>query len=429
MINLYSKNEFLNIHDDSKVLNEGLFNFIGKLFNTISTYIKKIKGGQEIQDIYNKYLKKINDDIKKKVQVDFSLTAEDQLKTTTTTTTAAVTTTVTTTVSPSTTTVTTTLPATTEVKKESLSVKVHLKNILNEADVSTAINTVKNTVNQAKSSISPNQDTKEAGTNVKLTIAALKGKANLIQQIIDTNAEVARNEMNRVLSKYGGQAKNPKLAIIIGNKIDEFKLAFLNAKIKIYDAGGDKTSSLAVAKNRDILSKQLDEKWKNLSKEQNTQTTDLKIGDTVKFHSDSLNKDVEEKIIKIDGDTLTFNSDKGEFTKKKTDVTKIQPIVNNNEKQTDKNTEIPVEKPAENQQSNFKAGDKISWTPNGDSKEIIRTITKVDGDKLTFKEGDKPDGRDMTKKSSDVKKIEAKPASAQVQTTKPEQSKPTSTTY
>jgi len=417
MRNLYSKNEFLNIHNDSKSINEGIFSFIGKLFNTISTYIKKVKGGQEIQDIYVKYLKKINDDIKKKVQVDLNLTAEGQINSTTTTTSSVATSPskISAPAAPSTVSsdkqTTTNNSSENDVKKESNKVRVHLKNKLNEADVATAVNNVankvndvKNTINQAKETIAPSTETKEAGTNIKMTISALKDKAKLIQQIIDADAEVAKNEMNRVLAKYGGQEKNPKLATIIANKVDEFKLAFLNAKIKIYDAGGDKTASIEVAKNRDILSKQLDEKWKNLSKEQQSgQSTDLKIGDTVKFHSDALNKDVEEKIIKVEGDTLTFNGTNGEFTKKKTDVTKIQPA------------EKPAEKPVKTE---YTEGDKISWTPDGGNQEIIRTITKVDGDTLTFKEGDKPDGKDMTKKAENVKKIEAKPAAAQVKETK-----------
>jgi len=427
MRNLYSKTEFLNIKNDINPINEGLFNFIGKLFSNISTYIKKVKGGQEIQDIYNKYLKKINDDIKKKVQVDLNLTAEVQINSTTKTTTP------TTTIEPvASSTTNDTKPADTEVKKESNTVRVHLKNKINEADVATAVdkatnavNTVKNTVNQAKEAISPGTEAKEAGTNVKMSISALKGKANLIQQIIDADAEVAKNEMNRVLAKYGGAEKNPKLTTIIANKVDEFKLAFLNAKIKIYDAGGDKTSSLAVAKNRDVLSKQLDEKWKNLSKEtpadaSSEQSTDFKIGDTVKYHSDSLNKNVEEKIIKVEGDKLTFNGANGEFTKNKSEVTKNNTTETPVEKPVEKPSEKPVEKPVEKPSEPivFKEGDRISWTPEGQDKEIIRTITKVEGDKLTFKEGDKTEGKDMTKKSSDVKKIEAKTAASQVQPAK-----------
>jgi len=376
MKNLYSKNEFVNLRSEEQLINEGLFNMIGKLFSKITNYIKKIKGGQEVENIYNKYLAKIDEDIKKKTQVDLSLTAEEQLKNQSTKNNVNPVTTTTTTVS------------------TNESVRVHIKNKLNEADV---INSIKNAANTVKDTIAPDSDTEktEAETNVKMTIQALKDKGKLMQQIIDTNAEIAKNEMNRVLTKYGGSAKNPKLAIIIANKIDQFKLAFLNAKIKIYDNGGDKSASLAVAKDRDILSKQLDEKWNKLS-EPDKKIEDLKVGDTVKYMSKTQNKEVEEKIIKIDGDILTFNGAKGEFTKNKNEVTKSQPAAQ------------PAAQPVA--PTEYKVGDKITWTSEADKKVYTRTLTKVDGDTLTFKEGDNPDGKELTKKAENVKKVEAQPA-------------------
>ena len=78
MKNLYSREEFKNLHE-SEMTNEGLFQFLGKMFNKAKTYIKKIKGAQEIEDIYNKYIKIIDDEFKKKAQVDLGLTSEEQL--------------------------------------------------------------------------------------------------------------------------------------------------------------------------------------------------------------------------------------------------------------------------------------------------------------------------------------------------------------
>ena len=83
MKNLYSKNEFIKLLEQNKSndneLNEGLFQFLNNMYNKISTYAKKIKGGQKIEDIFNKYIKIIDDEFKKKVNVDLGLSAEEQL--------------------------------------------------------------------------------------------------------------------------------------------------------------------------------------------------------------------------------------------------------------------------------------------------------------------------------------------------------------
>lgn len=388
MKNLYSKNEFLNTKTNNYSINEGLFNFLGNLFNKISTYIKKVNGGAEIEQIYHKYLAKIDNDIKTKIQVDLSLSAEEQLN------------------------------------KNKQQVKVNTNAPTNSGNTNVSVPTNSGNTNVSTNSGNTNEtirvylrdninEATEAETNVKLTLQALKDKGKLIQQIIDTNVENAKNEMNRVLAKYGGAEKNLKLSIIIANKIDEFKLAYLNAKVKIYNAGGDKTQAVAVAKDRDALSKKLDEKWSNLSK-QTQQKIEYKVGDTVKFKSDSLGKDVEDKIIKVDGDTLTFNGKNGEYTKKISDVSKVQQTTTQQTTNTTttQQTTTPVSSPSATE---FKVGDRISWTPDGATQEITRTVTKVDGDILSFKEGDKQDGKEQTKKSSNVKKVEAKNAATQVE--------------
>ena len=71
MKNLYTKNEFLTIVDDYDMINEGFFDFIGKMFNKARNYINKVKGGKEIDLIYKKYVALIERDIKKNDRTRF----------------------------------------------------------------------------------------------------------------------------------------------------------------------------------------------------------------------------------------------------------------------------------------------------------------------------------------------------------------------
>ena len=87
MKNLYSKNEFLKVREDlmlnegliSKIqLNEGFFGFMGKMLGKIKNQISKTKGGKEVEAIYQKYIKIINDQIKKKTGVGLELGTQGQ---------------------------------------------------------------------------------------------------------------------------------------------------------------------------------------------------------------------------------------------------------------------------------------------------------------------------------------------------------------
>jgi len=61
MKNLYSKNEFLTLHKEGEMINEG---FIGKIFKglwgSVMKLANKIKGSKEINEIYDKYKKEID---------------------------------------------------------------------------------------------------------------------------------------------------------------------------------------------------------------------------------------------------------------------------------------------------------------------------------------------------------------------------------
>lgn len=257
MKNLYSREEFKNLHE-SEMTNEGLFQFLGKMFNKAKTYIKKIKGAQEIEDIYNKYIKIIDDEFKKKAQVDLGLTSEEQLNAQKAKETGK--------------------PVEqqesgeqqkpVDVKQES--VRVRVKNKLYEAG---ELDAIKNSENEGTGDKAENS---ENDKNVKMTADALKKKQSALQNILNLYQQKALREMENVLKKMGGREKNPKLAIVIDNKKDEFRLAFLNAEITAFENGGDKSAAQKLANERNKLAKSLDAKWQNLDKA-NTVDLDVKI--------------------------------------------------------------------------------------------------------------------------------------------------------
>jgi len=281
MKNLYTKNEFLTRLTDDEMINEGLFNFLGKMYNKAKGYINKIKGGKEIQKIYDEYLKLIQQEFKKRAHVNLQLSAEEKL-------------------SPA-------KPADTEVKKDEKTPKgvanpaienssYDNSDILNEAAPGEVddVNTDQEAINKA-------EDKKLASTeknvNIKLTGKALSAKKKVLDEILKLYQTKALKQMNNVLLRMGGKEKNPKLAIIIDNKKDEFLLAFYNAQIKALEQGGDKVAANKLSVERNKLAKSLDARW-NLDKEQ---TANLEInGQTYKTGTPyRYNKDGEIKTIQL----------------------------------------------------------------------------------------------------------------------------------
>lgn len=233
MKNLYTKNEFLAFRNE-EVINEGFFNFIGKMFNKAKSYINKIKGGKEIEAIYQKYIKIIEQEFKKKAQVDLHLGAEEQITSKQ-------------------------QPANQPEKQQPATAKESL-NILNEEQA----------VVQAPEVKTNEPENKENQSNVKMTGNTLKKKKAALENILKLYQDKALKEMQAILTKMGGQEKNPKLAIIIDNKKDQFRLDFLNAEIKSLEQGGDKTTANQLATERNKLAKSLDARW-NLEKVENVE--------------------------------------------------------------------------------------------------------------------------------------------------------------
>jgi hypothetical protein len=220
MKNLYTKSEFLNLNKYEN-LNEGIFQFIGKMFNKAKSYINKIKGGKEVDKIFNDHLKLIDEEIKKKIGVSLNLSAEEQL-----------------------------------VKKESMNLITEQDNAPTVDDNTEDGNNNSNAQSNGDSNAQSSDD-----SNLKLTAKTLREKQKLIEEIINNHKNTALRLMDQVLQKMGGAENNPKLKVIIDNKKDEFRLKFLNAQIAALDKGGDKVSANKLASERNNLAKSLEARW------------------------------------------------------------------------------------------------------------------------------------------------------------------------
>lgn len=203
-------NTFLNSKKYEIELNEGLFDMFKKLFNKINQYVIKTKGGKEVDAIYQKYIKKIGQEFVKLGLTELNIGDS-------------------------------TMPI-----KETIYISKY-NNFLNEANEQV-------------------EDSEELEKNKSTTIQMLKQKSQTINKIIELYKEKALKEMNAILNKYGGSDKNPKLAIIINNKKDQFNLDVLNAKVAYLEKAGDKSLINTVRIERDKLSKQLNAQWQGFDK-------------------------------------------------------------------------------------------------------------------------------------------------------------------
>lgn len=199
-------------------MNEELFGAIGKffsnLFKNIKEKIKKVKGGNEIEAIYSKYIKQINDQFSKQAGVDLNISAGESLDKKATD-----------------------AKPKEEVKKEGFSYLTG-ERIYEEADAADA----------------------------KMAVETLKKKKAVLDQIVAKLKEMALKEMDAVLKKMGGAAENPQLEIIINSKKDQFDLDYMNAQISYLEKSGDKTQIPNIAKQRDQISKKIEKQFANIDK-------------------------------------------------------------------------------------------------------------------------------------------------------------------
>lgn len=248
-------NDFINNN-----INEGLFSWLGKMFKKAAEKYRKVQGGNEIKSIHDKYMKLIEDEIKKQANVDLEFSGEEKSKE--------------------------------QQKKSVQTVEKFILDynnfILNEAEVQTP--TVQNKVDDKTNPNDKNTpeqnktddktDTKEQNVDKTLSSDTLKKKSQIIQKIIDINVNKALKEMDNVLQKKGGAEKNPQLKVLIDLQKDEFQMAYLNAQVKYLEKSGDKNAINKIAAERNKLAKTLDAKYNTLDK---TESINIKTEDGREF--------------------------------------------------------------------------------------------------------------------------------------------------
>jgi hypothetical protein len=148
---------------------------------------------------------------------------------------------------------------------------------------------------------------------------------------------MALREMDVVLKKYGGGAKNPQLDIIITAKKNQFDLDFMNAQINWLEKAGDKTESINISKQRDVIAKKIEADYKDFDSKKAIQykegdevvykLKDFKQEEWNKLSADQKSKTEEapankyvgvNKIDKIEGDKFTLLDKDGKPTIQKT---------------------------------------------------------------------------------------------------------------
>jgi hypothetical protein len=341
-------------------VNEEIFGAIGKffsnLFKNIKQKINKVKGGQEVEEIYNKYLTKIQQEIKKAAGVELNLSAATKT----------------------------------------------------EADAKAKADAEKKTKPEAKKENQNHISNKykkifEAEADTKLEADKLKQKKEIIQQIVDKMKTMALKEMDAVLKKFGGAAENPQLEIVITAKKDEFELAFLNAQVDFLEKAGDKTQVAEVVKKRDAVSQKVQKQYKELD-----------AAKAVKYEEDDEIIYLKKDKTKEDWGKLSDDEKKkpqegkakelvsvGTYVSKEGDKVKIKDA---DGETAEIASDRMVGKVESNKEMKFKEGDEVTWTSK-DGKEITKKIERAEKGKYYFT---KDDGEEFFKKEADLKAVEKK---------------------
>lgn len=241
--------------------------------------------------------------------------------------------------------------------------------------------------------------------NTKLAVDTLKKKKAVMDQIVQKMKAMALKEMDAVLAKYGGAAKNPQLKIIINTKKDQFEMDYLNAQIGYLDKAGDKTLVAEITKQRDVLSKKIEDEFKDFD---TAKVINYEVGDEViyllkdkKPEEYDKNKKPEDqkaivgvhKISKIDGDNFTLEDDKGEPTITKTGAEimgKVEGGQDQKEEYKVGDTVIYLLKDKKKEDFEALSDDEKKKPNEGKATEIVgvKKIKKVEGDKITFLDKD-----------------------------------------
>lgn len=242
----------------------GLNKLIGNLFKKAKAYLNKIKGGQEIEAIYKKYLKIINDQFTSQAKVDLNILAANELGEGN--------------------------QPQPEVKKTDGSEKSPAP-----TSTTTENQSVSNNYKSFKLIKEDENTTQETDTDTdsKTKIENLKSKKSLLEQIIKKNKEIALKEMDNILKKYGGSAANPQLSIIINTKKDQFDLDFMSAQISYLEKAGDKTIINDYVKQRDAIANKIQNDIKNID---NVKAIEIKTGEKYIYKRDGYKEEEWKKL-------------------------------------------------------------------------------------------------------------------------------------
>jgi hypothetical protein len=262
---------------NSEPINEEFLGAIGKwlgnMFKKAQENIRKTKGGEEIEVIYKKYLKMINDSFQKQANVTLNLGAAVDAK----------------------------------AKKEKAPKEEAPKEEAPKEEVTT-----EGKINEATYS----------EKDVTMSPETLKEKKAVMDQIVLKMKEMALKEMDSVLKKYGGSSKNPKLQVIIDVKKSQFDLDYMNAKISYLESAGDESMKKIVEKERDAIAKVIAGEWKKFDVKPKAKVDDtekkefdvstLEDGDkiTYKKKADPEGNDPKPAtFVKLDGDNVLVKTD------------------------------------------------------------------------------------------------------------------------
>jgi hypothetical protein len=286
---------------------EFLGKLFGNLFKKMKDTINKTKGGAEVEAIYQKYMKTIQDEVLKQAKISLEIEAAakgilDQIKTPT------------------------------EPKKEGEATE-------GEATEGEA---TEGEVKKESLNTKGYQKIFEAEETEKVSADVLKQKKGLIDQIIKKNQELALKEMDAILKKYGGSSASPQLAAIIDSKKMQFEIDVLNSKVKALEGAGDEKSAQEISKEVETKTKEMQTA---LEQGMNKKALEFKEGEQVVYKRDKFNeeewkkltdddkkkpeegkmKELQDKemigvkkISKVDGDNISFED--ADFTKAKGDI-------------------------------------------------------------------------------------------------------------
>jgi hypothetical protein len=245
--------------------------------------------------------------------------------------------------------------------------------------------------------------------NAKLAVDTLKKKKTIMDQIVQKIKATALKEMDAVLTKFGGAAANPQLKIIIDTKKDQFEMDYLNAQIAYLDKAGDKTMVATISKDRDALSKKIEDEFADFD---TAKAVTYAVGDEVIYllkdkkpeEYDKAKKPEDQKavvgvhkIAELDGDNFTLEDEKGEPTIKKTGKEIMGKVEGSKPAEEYKVGDNVIYKRGKfNEESWKKITDDDKKKPNEgpmkdlqDKEEIgIKKISKIEGDKVSFEDAD-----------------------------------------